>query len=283
MFHAPGDTLSLAEALLQTAKDLGVRSSNNSNTTLWAEGSTWDSIGELVGIEYPDYYKVVKKIVKDGNGDNITGVATIADASIPGAYDDNGTTKIVVPTGDVKHVLKAITDLTAFMHDFQDLDAQTLVQEMNGLQATVNIKSTQWDSGIDWAAAYKGANANNFDLNLASFLGIDDESYFYQVRDATAESVEVPTHGIVYTGKPLKLMPAVAKLYKFMHDLNDGDLLSLKDEVDQTRDDLGVRVGDNATTLPNTIWNTVYTQSGTQLWNHKIAKLLGIDTDSYYY
>ena len=48
-------------------------------------------------------------------------------------------------------------------------------------------------------------------------------------------------------------MPAVAQLYKFMHDLGDGNLMDIKQEIETVRQDLGVRFNNNST-----IWNSVY-------------------------
>ena len=63
LFHDGTTTLSLADALIQTAKDLGIRDPDNNNASLWAEGSTWTNLGGLVGLEYGDYYKVVRHVV----------------------------------------------------------------------------------------------------------------------------------------------------------------------------------------------------------------------------
>lgn len=139
---------------------------------------------------------------------------------------------------------------------------------------------------------------SGFRLNLASLLGIQSDAYYWQVRtkptDGAVDSSAPAEMGTVYQGKPLRIMDAVAVLFKFMNDLDAGNILNLKEELINEDSKLRVDIGQKDAGTPNpTTGEVVYTThyfdqtmvngsgdvvptGGSAIWANKIYKWAGL-------
>jgi hypothetical protein len=207
-------------------------------------------------------------------------------------------------------VLRAVAEMYHWFNDINDGDLVSLITEMRSIQSSVNMFSAANSEGIVWNSLYQNmtyptrsttagfSQTTDFDwqigeafrLNLCSLLGIQNPNYFYQVRgrpeDRSLQEGTVPANqGSVYSGKPLRVMDAVAVLYRFMNNLESNTRLNLKEWLVREDHFLRVDLGqEDRIELDETTGEATFAKhyfdvtdfDGERAWSNKIYKFVGI-------
>jgi hypothetical protein len=129
-----------------------------------------------------------------------------------------------------------------------------------------------------------------FRLNLCSLLGIQNPNYFWQARSrpdnfAIQDEFVPDEQGTVYDSKPLRVLDAVAMLFRMMNNLDSGTRMNLKEwliqEDKMVRVDMGMLdvLSTESATGEKTFAPYTFDRTdieGQRIWSNKLYKFIGI-------